>query len=67
VKFWSSFSHNNKPAKKETLLNSIRSTFKADNIDPEELFEELIKQGIINAKDNKITYDPQKATEFAEQ
>jgi len=66
-KYCAHLKNHSKPAKKETLLNSIRSTFKADNIDPEELFEELIKQGIINAKDNKITYDPQKATEFAEQ
>jgi hypothetical protein len=55
-----------KPAKKATLLNSINSKFKA-NIDPEELFEELIKEGVINVKDEKITYNPQKITKFAEQ
>jgi PIN domain len=57
--------HHSKPAKKETLLNSIKSKFKVDNIDPEELFQELIKQGIINVKDNKIAYNQQKITEFA--
>ena len=55
-----------KPAKKSTLLNSIKSKFKA-NIDPEELIEELIKQGVINVKDDKITYNLQKLTKFAGQ
>ena len=58
--------NHNKPAKKETLLNGIRSTFKA-NINPEELFEELSKQGVITVKDNRITYNLQKITKFAEQ
>jgi hypothetical protein len=48
------------------LLNSIKSKFKA-NIDPEELIEELIKQGVINVKDDKITYNPQKLNKFAGQ
>ena len=56
-----------KPAKKETLLNSIKSKFKVDNIDPEELFEELMKQGIINIRENKISYIQQKLTEFSGQ
>jgi len=55
-----------KPAKKETLLNSIKSKFKA-KIDPEELFEELIGQGVINVKDDKITYNQQELTKFAVQ
>ena len=55
-----------KPAKKETLLNSIKSKFKA-KIDPEELFEELIVQGVINVKDDKITYNPQKLNKYAGQ
>lgn len=54
-----------KPAKKETLLNSIKSKFKFNNINPEEIFEELMKQGIIDVKENKITYIQQKLTEFA--
>ena len=53
--------------KKETLLNSIKSKFKVNNIDPEELFEELMKQGIIIVNENKITYIQQKLTEFASQ
>jgi hypothetical protein len=56
--------HPNKPAKKVTLLNSIKSKFKT-GVDPEELFEALKKQGVINAKDDKITYNLQKLTKFA--
>lgn len=52
-----------KPAKKSTLLNSIKSKFKA-NIDPEELIEELIKQDVIKVKDDKITYNQQNLTKF---
>ncbi len=66
-KYCEHLKNHSKPAKKETLLNSIKNKFKVNNIDPEELFEELIKQGIINIKDNKITYNLQKITEFAEQ
>ncbi len=55
-----------KPAKKSTLLNSIKSKFKT-NIEPEELIEELVKQGIINLKDDKISYNPQKLNKFVGQ
>jgi hypothetical protein len=58
--------NHNKPAKKETLLNSIKSTFKTNNINPEELFVELSKQGVITVKDNKITYNLQKINKFAD-
>ena len=57
--------NHSKPTKKETLLNSINSKFKANNINSEELIEQLRKQGVINVEDNKITYNPQKLTEFA--
>jgi hypothetical protein len=66
-KYCEHLKNHSKPAKKETLLNSIKNKFKVNDIDPEELFVELVKQGIINIKDNKITYNPQKITEFAEQ
>ncbi len=56
--------HANKPAKKVTLLNSIKSKFKT-GVDPEELFEALKKQGVINVKDDKITYNLQTLTKFA--
>jgi hypothetical protein len=55
-----------KPAKKSTLINSIKSKFKA-TIDPDELIEELIKQGVTNVKDEKITYNSQKLKKIAVQ
>jgi hypothetical protein len=59
--------NHSKPTKKETLLNSINSKFKANNINSEELIEQLRKQGVINVEDGKITYNPQRLTEFAGQ
>lgn len=58
--------HPNKPAKKVTLLNSIKRKFKT-GVNPEELFEALKTQGVINLKDEKITYNLQKLTKFAGQ
>ena len=58
--------HPNKPAKKVTLLNSIKSKFKT-SVDPDELFEALKTQGVINFKDDKITYNLQKLNKFAGQ
>lgn len=53
--------HNkSRPVKKETLLNSIGSKFKNCEIDSEELFDALSKQGVIVIKDNKISYNQQK-------
>jgi hypothetical protein len=49
--------HNHsKPAKKETLLNSIKAKFKSDNIDANQLLENLIKHGVITIDGSKITY-----------
>ena len=59
--------NHSKPAKKETLINSINSKFKAENIDSEKLFAALIKHGVISIKENKITYNQQKLTECAKQ
>ncbi|MEY3761223.1 MAG: hypothetical protein RIR39_2714 [Pseudomonadota bacterium] len=56
----------NKPVKKVTLLNSIKSKFKTA-IDPEELFEALKKQGVINVKDEKVTYNLQTLAKFSGQ
>lgn len=52
-----------KPAKKATLLNSIKSRFKENN-DPEGLFEALLSYGIIYVKDEKISYNQQKLIKF---
>jgi len=57
--------HNSRPVKKETLINSIKSKFKADSLNVDDLFEALVKQSIISVADNKITYNQQKITKFA--
>lgn len=57
--------HKNRPVKKETLINSIKSKFKADSLSVDDLFDGLVKQGIISVTDNKITYNQQKITKFA--
>jgi hypothetical protein len=56
---------NNRPTKKEALLNSIENKFKVDMFSPDNLFEMLIKQDVISVIDNKITYNQQKITKFA--
>ncbi|MDD1605751.1 MAG: PIN domain-containing protein [Methylococcaceae bacterium] len=57
--------NHSKPAKKETLLNSVRAKFKADNIDTTLLVETLVKQGVITINENKIAYNQQKLNQFA--
>ena len=56
---------NNKPTKKETLLNSLNSKFKSDNIDANQLIETLVKNGVIAINTNKITYNQQNLNKFA--
>ena len=59
--------HNkSRPVKKETLLNSIRSKFKSNDVNPEELLEELSREGAIAVKENKISYNQQKIENLAE-
>lgn len=55
---------NNKPVKKETLLNSIQSKFKAENIDANKAVESLLKNGVISINVNKIGYNQQKLNQF---
>ncbi|GAB6141719.1 hypothetical protein JCM14076_24480 [Methylosoma difficile] len=58
--------HNkSRPAKKETLLNNIKSKFKADNVNPELIFDYLSKQGVIAINANKIAYNQEKMTKIA--
>ena len=52
-----------KPAKKTTLLNSIKSKFQ-NNIVPEELLAELVKIGVITINNEKISYNLQKINAF---
>lgn len=55
-----------RPVKKETLLNSIRSKFKNNVVDAEDLFEELVGQEVITIKDNKIAYSQPRIEALAE-
>lgn len=55
----------NRPVKKDTLRNSIKSKFNGSKINTEALLEELIKHGAIAVKDNKISYNQKKITELA--
>jgi hypothetical protein len=57
---------NNKPTKKETLLNSINAKFKSDNIDANQLIETLVKNGVIAINTNKVTYNQQNLNKFAQ-
>lgn len=56
---------NNKPTKKETLSNSLKSKFKSDNVDENQLIEMLVKNGVITINTNKIIYNQQKLNQFA--
>lgn len=58
--------NSNKPAKKATLLNSIKSKFKTDNIDAIQLFNVLFRNGIIAINGENITYKQQKLNIFAD-
>ncbi|MBK8816999.1 MAG: NYN domain-containing protein [Methylococcaceae bacterium] len=53
--------HNkSRPAKKETLINNIKSKFKENGIDTEKLFNQLCKLSAIVLKEgNKIAYNEQ--------
>jgi nitrogen regulatory protein PII len=59
--------HNkSRPAKKETLINNIKSKFKDNGVLPEELFNQLLKEGAIALKEaNKITYNENTITKLA--
>jgi hypothetical protein len=57
--------NHSKPAKKETLVNSINAKFKSDNIDASQLVETLVKNGVITINENKISYIPEKINQFA--
>lgn len=55
----------NRPAKKSTLLNSIKSHFKADDVDENNIFDSLLKSGVISLENEKIIYNQQKINYFA--
>ncbi len=55
--------HSNKPAKEATLLNSIRSQLKGA-IEPREVLNKLISQGIVTIDGTKVNYDKNKLNKF---
>jgi tRNA splicing endonuclease len=58
--------HNkNRPVKKETLINSIKSKFNDSGVNAEELFKELGERGAIVLQNNKINYHQEKITQLA--
>ncbi|WP_421197803.1 PIN domain-containing protein [Aeromonas enteropelogenes] len=58
---------NNRPAKKETLLNSIKNKFKDTPNITTILMPLLIKQGAVTFKENKVIYDDKKIIELSRQ
>lgn len=58
---------NNRPAKKETLLNSIKNKFKDTPNIPTILLPLLIKQGAVTFKENKVIYNDKKIIELSRQ
>lgn len=57
--------NHSKPAKKETLLNSIRAKFKSENLDASQLIDTLIKQNVIDTSNSRITYNLENIKKFA--
>lgn len=55
----------NRPAKKDTLRNSIKSKFNGSEIKADALLEELVKHGAIAVKDNKVSYNDKRINELA--
>lgn len=55
----------NRPVKKETLINHIKSKFNGSGVDAEKLLEALCKQEAIKLVDNKISYNQSKITALA--
>ena len=57
----------NRPAKKETLLNVIRSKFKNTNYVAEDLLKLLVKKGVleISNENNKVKYYNEKIVEIS--
>jgi len=57
----------NRPAKKDTLLNSIKSVLKSDPKVIQETFDLLLAHQIIKLSGSKVTYDSQKIQSIANQ
>ncbi|MGB5444345.1 MAG: PIN domain-containing protein [Psychromonas sp.] len=57
----------NRPAKKETLLNSIKTKFKDTPDITNSLVSSLVKHGALVIKENKLIYNDKKITELSVQ
>jgi hypothetical protein len=57
----------NRPAKKDTLLNSIKNKFKDSPEAAEEVFRLLTTQGAITVSEKKVSYNDKKIKELANQ
>lgn len=57
----------NRPAKKDTLLNSIKNKFKESPQTAVEVFKLLTTQGAITVSENKVSYNDKKIKELANQ
>jgi hypothetical protein len=55
----------NRPARKDTLLNSIKNKFKDSPEAAAEVFELLTTQGAVTVSDNKVYYNDKKIEELA--
>ncbi|MCD2450782.1 PIN domain-containing protein [Methylicorpusculum oleiharenae] len=59
--------HKSRPAKKETLLNNIKSKFKSNQVDPEFILDILKKNGVIELDlNNKVRYSEALIANFSE-
>jgi hypothetical protein len=57
----------NRPAKKDTLLNSIKNKFKESPKSATEVFKLLTTQGAVTISENKVSYNDKKIKELAGQ
>ena len=57
----------NRPAKKDTLLNSIKNKFKETPKSAAEVFKVLTAQGAVTLVENKVSYNNKKIQELANQ
>ncbi|WP_448572697.1 PIN domain-containing protein [Trichothermofontia sp.] len=55
----------NRPARKDTLLNSIKNKFKGSPEAAVEVFRLLTTQGAVTVSDNKVSYNDKKIKELA--
>lgn len=56
----------NRPAKQDTLLNSIRNKFKDDPEEAVRVFHTLKSQGAVKITENKVSYDDKKIKALAQ-